>query len=181
MVDAGRGAAFKQAGPEGIMSDKQQGGLASREVAAAESGLDFLQGLIEGRHPAPPFALTFKMRLVAISAGRAVFQGEPDPSFFNPLGTIHGGWTSGIMDSAMACAVHSTCKPGETYTTVELKVNLVRAVLPSAGLLTCEGRIIHRGGTIATSEGFLRDDAGRLYAHGTETCMILDVNRARRG
>jgi uncharacterized protein (TIGR00369 family) len=163
------------------MTGTRQIGLASREAASLESGLEFLQGLIDGRHPAPPFALTFKMALVEVAEGRAVFSGDPDPSFFNPLGTIHGGWTSGILDSAMACAIHSTCRAGEIYTTLELKLNLVRPVLPSVGTLTCEGRIIHRGGTIATSEGFLRDADGRLYAHGTETCMILDISRAKRG
>jgi uncharacterized protein (TIGR00369 family) len=81
----------------------------------------------------------------------------------------------------MACAVHSTLQPGQGYTTVEFKVNLVRPVLPVSGELTCEGILVHRGGTVATSEGYLRDAEGRLLAHGTETCLIFDAARAKRG
>lgn len=150
-------------------------GLADRETVLAESGLDMLRGLLEGRHPVPPFAATTGCVLTEVDDGRAVFTGTPSASFLNPLGTIHGGWTAGIMDSAMACAVHSILRPGQGYTTLEFRVHLVRAVLPGSGELTCEGRLVHRGGTVATSEGFLRDAAGRLLAHGTETCLIFDA------
>ena len=156
-------------------------GIVSREVATAESGLAFLQGLIDGRHPAPPFADSMGCWLVEASEGRAVFEGEPRDAFLNPLGGIHGGWISGILDSAMACAVHATLKPGQGYTTLELKVHLVRGITPASGRLTCEGRIVHAGGTVATSEGYLRDGAGRLLAHGTETCLIFDARPATRG
>jgi uncharacterized protein (TIGR00369 family) len=147
---------------------------------AGESGLDFLRGLMEERHPAPPFSRTTRTYLVEAEEGRVVFKGTPDEAFFNPLGTIHGGWTAGILDSAMACAVHSTLQPGQGYTTVEFKVNLVRPVLPASGELTCEGILVHRGSTVATSEGYLRDAEGRLLAHGTETCLIFDASRAKR-
>jgi uncharacterized protein (TIGR00369 family) len=163
------------------MAEERIHGLASREALASESGLDFLRGLMEGRHPAPPFSRTTRTYLVETEEGRVVFKGTPDEAFFNPLGTIHGGWTAGILDSAMACAVHSTLQPGQGYTTVEFKVNLVRPVLPASGELTCEGILVHRGGTVATSEGYLRDAEGRLLAHGTETCLIFDAARAKRG
>ncbi|HEY0352190.1 MAG TPA: PaaI family thioesterase [Enterovirga sp.] len=163
------------------MAEERIYGLASREALAGESGLDFLRGLMEGRHPAPPFSRTTRTYLVETEEGRVVFKGTPDEAFFNPLGTIHGGWTAGILDSAMACAVHSTLQPGQGYTTVEFKVNLVRPVLPASGELTCEGILVHRGGTVATSEGYLRDAEGRLLAHGTETCLIFDAARAKRG
>jgi uncharacterized protein (TIGR00369 family) len=163
------------------MAEERIYGLASREALAGESGLDFLRGLMEGRHPAPPFSRTTRTYLVEAEEGRVIFKGTPDEAFFNPLGTIHGGWTAGILDSAMACAVHSTLQPGQGYTTVEFKVNLVRPVLPASGELTCEGVLVHRGGTVATSEGYLRDGEGRLLAHGTETCLIFDASRAKRG
>ena len=163
------------------MAEERIHGLASREALAGESGLDFLRGLMEGRHPAPPFSRTTRTYLVEAEEGRVVFKGTPDEAFFNPLGTIHGGWTAGILDSAMACAVHSTLQPGQGYTTVEFKVNLVRPVLPVSGELTCEGILVHRGGTVATSEGYLRDAERRLLAHGTETCLIFDAARAKRG
>jgi uncharacterized protein (TIGR00369 family) len=163
------------------MADERIYGLASREALAGESGLEFLRGLIDGRHPAPPFSRTTRTYLVVAEEGRVLFKGTPDETFFNPLGTIHGGWTAGILDSAMACAVHSTLKAGQGYTTMEFKVNLVRAIAPSSGELTCEGILVHRGGTVATSEGYLRDAEGRLVAHGTETCLIFDASRAKRG
>ncbi len=155
-------------------------GVVDRAALLAESGLDFLRGMIDGRHPSPPFALATHLRAVEVEEGRIVFEGEPKADFFNPLGTIHGGWTATIIDSAMACAVHSTLKPGEGYTTAEIKVNYVRAILPSSGTLRCEGKVIHRGSTIATAEARLIDPKGRLMAHGVTTCVILKGERGAR-
>jgi uncharacterized protein (TIGR00369 family) len=160
--------------PEGFPTDRIFG-VVPREVLMAEPGLAFLRGMIAGRYPAPPFARSTGIWLTEADEGRAVFAGLPSEGFFNPIGTIHGGWTSAILDSAMACAVHTTLKAGQAYTTVEMKLNFVRPVLPSSGRLTCEGVVIHRGGTLATSEGRLVDASGKLIAHGTETCMIFDV------
>jgi uncharacterized protein (TIGR00369 family) len=148
-------------------------GIVSRDVLTAEPGLAFLRGMLEGRHPAPPFSLSTNVYMVLAEEGRVVFEGEPTERFFNPLGTIHGGWTSAILDSAMACAVHTTLAAGQGYTTVEMKLNFVRPILPNRGKVTCEGTLIHRGGTLATSEGKLFDAQGKLLAHGTETCMIF--------
>jgi len=141
-------------------------------------GLAFLQAMLDGRLPAPPFSRATGIRLSAVEHGRVLFAGEPDSGFFNPLGTIHGGWIAAILDSAMGCAVHSTLEPGLAYTTVEMKLNYVRAVMPGRGLVSCEGRLVHAGSRIATSEGYLRDAEGRLLAHGTETCMIMPVRAA---
>ena len=150
-------------------------GVVSRDVLVAEPGLSFLRGLIEGRHPAPPFSQATGIYLVEAEPDRVVFKGQPSTAFFNPIGTIHGGWTSAILDSAMACAIHTTLQAGQGYTTVEMKLNFVRPILPDLGELTCEGAVVHRGGSLATSEGKLFDGKGRLLAHGTETCMILDM------
>jgi uncharacterized protein (TIGR00369 family) len=156
-------------------------GVVTRDVLVAEPGLLFLRGMIEGRHPAPPFSKATGIYLVQAEENRVVFRGRPGAEFFNPIGTIHGGWTSAILDSAMACAVHSTLQSGQGYTTVEMKLNFVRPILPDLGELTCEGILIHRGGTLATSEGKLFDSRGRLMAHGSETCMILDgAGRSQR-
>ena len=152
-------------------------GVVSREALIAEPGLVFLRAMIEGRHPAPPMARAINMLLTDASEGRAVFEGVPTEDFFNPSGTVHGGWAATILDSAMGCAVHATLEAGQGYTTVEMKLNFVRAVMPASGRLTCEGVVIHRGGTIATSEGKLYDASGKLFAHGTETCMIFDLTR----
>ena len=113
--------------------------------------------------------------IAEVEEGRVVFVGTPSAGFFNPLGTIHGGWTATILDSAMACAVHATLRVGEGYTTLEMKLNYVRPVMPASGPVRCEGRLIHRGGSVATSEGRLIDAQGKLLAHGTETYMIFGV------
>lgn len=136
-------------------------------------GVEVLRRIAAGTLPAPPFSETTDIWLVEAELGRAVFEGRPSERFLNPIGVVHGGWTAAILDSAMACAVHSTLKPGEGYTTIEFKLNLVRAVMPDAGTVRCEGKVIHRGGRFATSQGRLLDKDGKLLAHGTETCAIL--------
>jgi uncharacterized protein (TIGR00369 family) len=159
------------------LKPERRHGVVPRQVMAAGTGLAFLQAIVDGVHPAPPFSQTTGIYLVEVAEGRVLFKGMPLEGFLNPLGTIHGGWISAILDSAMACAVHSTLRAGQGYTSAEMKVNFVRPLLPSAGELTCEGSIIHRGGTLATSEGKLVDGKGRLLAHGTETCIILQPKR----
>lgn len=154
-------------------------GVVSRDVLLAEDGLSFLRGIIDGRHPGPPFADAMDFDIAEAEEGRVVFVGKPSARFFNPLGTIHGGWTATILDSAMACAAHSTLKVGEGYTTLEMKLNYVRPVMPESEVVRCEGRLIHRGGSVITSEGRLVDARGKLLAHGTETCMVFAAKANR--
>jgi uncharacterized protein (TIGR00369 family) len=92
---------------------------------------------------------------------------------YNPIGTVHGGFAMTLLDSALGCAIFSTLAKGEKWTTLEVKVNLTRPILKDTGILRAEGRVIHRGRTVATSEGELKDKAGKLYAHATTTCMIF--------
>ncbi|QCI65597.1 PaaI family thioesterase [Phreatobacter stygius] len=150
-------------------------GVVPPAEAAAQDGIDFLRDMLAGRHPAPPIAKTMGFLLVEVEPGKAVFEGTPSADFYNPLATIHGGWHATMLDSALGCAVHTVIKAGQGYTTVEMKVNYVRALLPDAGVLRCEGKVIHAGGRIATSEARLTDAKGRLIAHGTETCMIFEA------
>lgn len=138
-------------------------------------GLSQLEVMIAGEFPAPPIARTLGFTLVEVEPGRAVFAGIPAFDHLNPLGTVHGGWAATLLDSALGCAVHTTLKAGEAYTTVEFKVSLVRPILPETGEVTCEGRIVHRGARIATSEASLRGPDGKLYAHGSETCLIFPM------
>jgi uncharacterized protein (TIGR00369 family) len=139
------------------------------------SGLEMLRGMISGTLPAPPFGVTSNITLVEANDGQVVFTGEPKQSFLNPLGSIHGGWTATIMDSVMACAVHSTLKPGEGYTTLEFKLHFCRPIMPNTGIIRAEGLVLSRGRRAATSEGKLFDGSGKLLAHGTETCLIFDM------
>ena len=152
-----------------------QFGVVDRNIAVSESGLAFLMKLLDATYPAPPISEVCDIWPVEVEEGRVVFEGRPSSRFYNPMGTVHGGWTSAVLDSAMGCAVHSTLKPGQAYTTVELKVNFVRPLLEKTGPVRCEGKIVHSGGRLATSEGRLIDADGKLIAHGSETCMILSV------
>lgn len=150
------------------------------ESLTGRPGLDILRDIMNGVLPGPPIGESLNFFLVEVEYGRAVFQGRPSAAFYNPLGTIHGGWTATLLDSCVACAVHSTLPAGKVYTTVELKVNFVRAILPDSGPLRAEGKVISAGGRIGTAEGRLTDAAGRLYAHATTTCLIFDPREGRR-
>jgi len=148
-------------------------GVVSLEELTSHNGVDFLQGIIEGRPPHPPMCKTIGFHLVEVANGRAVFEGVPRYEHYNPIGTVHGGFAATLLDSALACAIFSTMQAGEAWTTLELKLNLVRALTEDTGPVRAEGRIIYRGRTVATSEGDLKDAQGRLYAHATTTCMIF--------
>ena len=137
-------------------------------------GLEALQAMIRGELPGAPIAKGMNFWLSEASEGCAVFVGEALADHLNPAGTVHGGWAATVMDSALGCAVHTTIKAGDRYTTVEMKVNYLRPIFPGkTGLLTCEGRVINRGRTLALSEARLVDASGKVYAHATETCMIF--------
>jgi uncharacterized protein (TIGR00369 family) len=150
-------------------------GVATLDQMRALSGLEFLQRIVDGRLPRPPIADTLSFYLVEVEPGRAVFQGVPRIAHLNPLGTVHGGWLSTLLDSAMACAVHTRLPAGQGYTTVEMKINMVRPVLATTGHLRAEGKVVNGGRTIATAEGRLVGEDGKLYAHGTETCLVLGL------
>ncbi len=152
-------------------------GLGTLPLADAQhlTGLQMLQKMIDQEYPAPPIAATMSFTLTEVSEGRAVFRGVPNGNHLNPLGSVHGGWAATIMDSALGCAVHATMGLGEGYTTVEFKVNLTRPIRPDSGELVCEGRVVHRGKTIAVSEATLKDKDGKLLAFGTETCSIFPI------
>ena len=149
-------------------------------VLSQRSGLELMQGIVAGELPGAPIAKVLNFLPVEIEAGRAVFEGDPTPDFFNPIGSVHGGWTATLLDSCVACAVHSALPAGKGYTTVELKINFVRAVMPDSGPLRAEGKVIHVGGRIGTAEGRLTDASGRLYAHATTTCLIFDFAQTKR-
>ena len=148
-------------------------GVASPEVLKSFDGLTFLQKMIAGEMPNPPMSETLGFHLVEIERGRAVFEGLPEYRYYNPIGTVHGGFAATLLNSAMGCAVFSTMAKGEGWTTLELKMNMVRPVTKDTGMVRAEGRILHRGRTVATAEADLKDSAGKLYAHATTTCMVF--------
>lgn len=161
-------------------ADRRFGVLSFAEISA-EDGMTYLTGILEGRHPAPPIARTLGFTLDEVAPGHAVFAGTPTEDHYNPIGTVHAGFTATLLDSCMACSVHSTLKAGEAYTTLEFKISLVRAVTAATGPVRAVGALLHRGGRIATAEGKLIDAAGKLYATATTTCLIMAPNERRAG
>lgn len=150
-------------------------GIAEPGEAMGLSGPEVFEHMFDGRLPMPPMAKTLGFIALSVEPGRAVFQGAPALEYYNPLGSVHGGWFASLLDSCVGCAVHSTLEAGKGYTTVELSVNIVRAITDRVPLVRAEGWIVHRGGQVATAEGRLTGPDGRLYAHATTTCLVFDA------
>ena len=158
------------------MTEQAKTGVVTLDELRSHDGLSFLRAMIDGTLPQPPMTATLGFRLTEAEHGRAVFKGEPRYEYYNPLGTVHAGFAATLLDSALGCAVHSTLDKGESYVTAEFKMNLVRPLTKDSGTVTAEARIVHRGRTLGTSEGYLRDAAGKLYAHATTTCIIFPAS-----
>ncbi len=148
-------------------------GLATPEQAAGKTGLEMMQAMLRGEVPYPHIADTMDFCLVEASHGEAIFQGTPQLKHYNPLGSVHGGWYATIMDSALGCAVHTTLALGYGYTTAELSINIVRAASSKTGPLRAVGKVLHSGRQLATAEARIVDVNGKLYAHGTTTCLVF--------
>jgi len=155
-----------------------QAGLVPMSEVARQSGLALLQGMLAGRYPPPPMAVTLGFQLIEAGPGRAVFEGTPAVSHYNALGAVHGGWAATILDSCLGCAVHSTVPPGAGYTTLEIKIHFVRAIAAGMGPLQAIGTVVHPGRQVATAEARLVDASGKVFAHGTTTCLIFQLENA---
>lgn len=138
----------------------------------ALSGLEQLQQLLSGSVPPIPIAVTLDFRLIELEAGRVVFAGTPGLAVYNPIGTVHGGWIAAILDSACGCAVHSGLRPGQTYTSLELKTVFHRALTADIPV-RAEGRLVQIGGRAGFAEADLRGLDGTLYATATSTCLVI--------
>lgn len=141
--------------------------------AATMSGLEIMQAMIAGQFPPPPIARLMNFTLGEVDKGRAVFTAEPAEYHYNPIGVVHGGLISTLLDSALGCAVHTTLPAGVLYTTLELHVNFVRPLTQHTGPVRCEAQVLHSGRRMATAEAKVTDAGGKLYGHGTTTCMIF--------
>ena len=144
------------------------------DAARSMSGIEVLQSIRDGRLPAAPIAELLGMRLAEVERGHAVFEVTPAEHHYNPIGVVHGGLAMTLLDSAMACSVQTQIPAGTGYTTLEVKINLVRAITSSSGKLRAIGKVLHMGSRIGTAEGRLEDASGKLYAHGTTTCIVLN-------
>jgi uncharacterized protein (TIGR00369 family) len=137
------------------------------------SGLEFVQGLVNGTLPLNTIARTLDYDIAAAESGRVVITAEPNESQLNPAGTVHGGFSATLLDSCMGLAILSTLEKGVGQTTLEFKISLVRPITPETGPITAEGVVLSRGRRVGTAEGRLTDGHGRLLAHGTTTCLIF--------
>ena len=137
----------------------------------ALTGLEKLQHLMAGEGTAP-IGKVLGFHLVEAGDGHAVFTGRPGPHHYNPQGVVHGGYAATLLDSAMGCAIQTKLAAGISYGTVELKINYVRAITDATGLVRATGTAVHVGRRLATAEGRLTDATGRLFAHGSTTCMV---------
>ena len=149
----------------------------SLDVRRTLSGLDFFRLILTGEAPYPPMLNLLGIRLVEVEAGRVVFAANVDERFYNGTGVAHGGFASTLLDTALGCCVNSTTPPGRRFTTLELKVNLTRPLTAAANPLRCEGKVLHVGGRTALSEAWIHGGDGKLYAHGTTTCIIVEPPR----
>ena len=141
------------------------------------SGIEYMHQMIAVAIAAPPIMKLLDYRLSRVAHGEAVFECAPGEQHYNPIGVVHGGLAMTVLDSALGCAVMTTLAKGEAYTTLEIKVNLTRALTKDTGLVRANARLIHRGRTTATAEADLRDEKGNLYAHATTTCIIFPVKK----
>ena len=150
-------------------------GTLTLENLRENSGLELFQKMIAGTLPRPPISDTLGFYLVEAERGRIVFQGTPEHRHYNPIGSVHGGFHATLLDSCVACAVQSTLEAGQGYTTIELKVNYIRALTDRVGPVRAEGKVIHVGKQVATAEGRIVDVQGRLYAHASTTCLVFPL------
>jgi uncharacterized protein (TIGR00369 family) len=136
------------------------------------SGLEFLEGVVKGDYPPPPMARLMNIRLSEVKRGRVVFEGTPEEYHYNPLGVVHGGMAATLLDSALGCCVNSHLDAGDFYTTLELKVNYLRPITLSTGVVRAIATTVHIGRTTALVEGRVLDAADRIYAYASSTCLI---------
>jgi uncharacterized protein (TIGR00369 family) len=138
------------------------------------SGLDELQQIFSGAAGYEGIVKLLGIRPAQLEAGRVVFEGNPDESVYNPIGSVHGGYAATLLDSALGCAVHSRLSAAQAYTTLELKIAYHRALSKDSGTVRAEGKVVSIGRRAAFAEGRLTDGQGRLCASATSTLLIFD-------
>src|ERR1700691_5414143 len=148
-------------------------GTVSADRQKEMSGLEFVQGLVDGTLPLNTIARTLGYDVTEAASGRVVVTAEPNGIHLNPAGTVHGGLTATLLDSCMGLAVQTTLGKGFAQTTLEFKISLLRPITPETGLIKAEGVVLSSGRRVEIAEGQITDHQGRLLAHGTTTCLIF--------
>jgi uncharacterized protein (TIGR00369 family) len=153
-------------------------GTVSFDRQRETSGLEFVQGLVDGTLPLNTIAKTLGYDVTEAVKGRVVVTAQPNDTHLNPFGTVHGGLAATLLDSCMGLAVLSSLDKGVSQTTLEFKISLTRPITPETGLIKAEGIVLSCGRRIGTAEGRVTDCQGRLLAHGTTTCLIFQSQTA---
>lgn len=143
------------------------------KAARSMSGIEYLRAISAGTLPGPPIASTMDLQFETIERGHLVFRGRPFEFHFNPMGQVHGGFASTMLDSALGCVTMTLLPKGMVFTTLDLHVNFVRPLSLEAGELRCIADVVHGGRRIVTSFGRIEDAGGKLYAHANSTCMVM--------
>lgn len=143
------------------------------EARSGMSGLEYMQKLAAGELPQSGMGRLMGFRITEVGEGYAVVTVVPDERHHNGIGIAHGGLAATLLDSATGCAINTMMTAGRIFTTLEMKINYVRPIRGDAGVVRCEARVIHAGSRTAYAEGRVMDEQGRLYAHGTATCMLF--------
>jgi uncharacterized protein (TIGR00369 family) len=144
-------------------------------MGLAMAGIDYIRAMVDGILPPPPIAGLMEFDMVAADPGRVVFTCRPDESVFNPIGVIHGGLVCTLLDSVAGCALHSTLPQGKGYTSMEIKVNYLKAVRLSSGVLTATGTVVKSGSRVGFTEGVVTDADGAVLATATSTLLVFDL------
>jgi uncharacterized protein (TIGR00369 family) len=151
------------------------------EARRTMSGLDFFRKMLAGEMPPPQMLDLLGIRLAEVEAGRVVFTATCEERYYNGTGVAHGGFAATLLDTALGCAINTTTPPGKRFTTLELQVNLTRPLTLAAGEVRCEGIAVHVGGRTATAEARIVDRNGKLYAHGSTTCIVVESAEVPNG
>ncbi|WP_051444075.1 PaaI family thioesterase [Afipia sp. P52-10] len=158
-----------------LLQEERRYDVVPPQVLASMSGLAFMQAMLDGKLPAPPITRTMNFLITKVEKGYARAEAIPSFDFYNPIGSVHGGYAATLLDTVLGCSVHTTLEQGQGYTTLEFKVSLVKAITKDTGPIQAEGRVMTAGRRVATAEAHLRDASGRLLAHGTTTCLVFDL------
>jgi uncharacterized protein (TIGR00369 family) len=142
-------------------------------AASGLPGLEALRRMISGELPLPPITALMSMRLLEAEPGRVVWEAVPGEEHYNPIGSVHAGFATTLLDSAMGTAFVTLADAGTRWTTLELKANFTRTITAETGPVRCVGTVVHRGRTVVTAEARIEDGDVRLLAHGTSTILVL--------
>lgn len=149
----------------------------TQATVASMSGLSYWRSVADGHLPPPPIGELVQMRVVEVADGRIVFSCRPDTSMYNPLGVVHGGTVCTLLDTVTGCALHTTLPQGIGYTSVEIKVNYLKAMTVASGPLLAVGTVVKAGSRIGFAEGQVTDAAGNLVATASSTLLMFEARR----